>query len=233
MFEAAYPAVALRQHELRPCRQRDGCLDRRRVRLHQHPVGPDARGQRRRDDRSPAPRCAKLSWAPPSAPSATTGPRSATASSTTWPSPQVGPGFGNGADGHDDFGRMRKTGDPADTLPVPHRAAPQRGADRPLRARRRHHRPARLGGSLQPVRPEAAQLRVTTQLEPLLRTTLQPTADDILATRDYRLKKLVLTPEAVDEITEFLKALTDPGARNLRPVVPLAVPSGLPVDDLP
>jgi hypothetical protein len=37
----------------------------------------------------------------------------------------------------------------------------------------------------------------------------------------------------VDDITEFLKALTDPGARDLSRVVPDSVPSGLPVDRLP
>jgi hypothetical protein len=34
----------------------------------------------------------------------------------------------------------------------------------------------------------------------------------------------------VDEVTEFMKALTDPAARNLQLIVPGRVPSGLPVD---
>jgi hypothetical protein len=34
----------------------------------------------------------------------------------------------------------------------------------------------------------------------------------------------------VDEVTEFMKALTDPAARNLQRIVPGRVPSGLPVD---
>jgi hypothetical protein len=71
------------------------------------------------------------------------------------------------------------------------------------------------------------------QLEPLLRGTLQPTTDAILLTRDARLNRLVLTPQTVDEITEFLKSLTDPAARDLRRFVPVQVPSGLPVDDSP
>jgi hypothetical protein len=37
----------------------------------------------------------------------------------------------------------------------------------------------------------------------------------------------------VDDITEFLKALTDPAARDLNRFVPDSVPSGLPVDRLP
>jgi cytochrome c peroxidase len=71
------------------------------------------------------------------------------------------------------------------------------------------------------------------QLEPLLQGTLLPTADGILLTRDSRLNKLVLQPQTVDEITEFLRSLTDPAARDLRQLVPAQVPSGLPVDGLP
>lgn len=41
----------------------------------------------------------------------------------------------------------------------------------------------------------------------------------------------VFPPQVVDEVTEFMKALTDPTARNLRRLVPQRVPSGLPVDD--
>jgi cytochrome c peroxidase len=71
------------------------------------------------------------------------------------------------------------------------------------------------------------------QLEPLLQNTLLPTADQILLTRDFKLKTLTLAPETVDQITDFLKALTDPSARNLNGFVPLRVPSGLSVDGAP
>ncbi len=146
--------------------------------------------------------------------------------------PQVGPGFGNGADGHDDFGRERKTGDPKHRYQF--RTAPLRNVE--LTAPYGHDGAiVNLRDWVDHYSQPDLKLRnySTAQLEPLLQTTLQPTADGIIATRDFRIKKLVLTPEAVDEITEFLKALTDPGARNLHPAVPLAVPSGLPVDDLP
>jgi hypothetical protein len=43
----------------------------------------------------------------------------------------------------------------------------------------------------------------------------------------------VLTPDVVDQITEFLRALTDPAAQNLNQFVPARVPSGLTVDNLP
>jgi cytochrome c peroxidase len=52
----------------------------------------------------------------------------------------------------------------------------------------------------------------------------------ILATRDPLLEGVFFTPQVVDEVTEFMKALTDPAARNLSGVVPGHVPSGLPVD---
>jgi cytochrome c peroxidase len=144
----------------------------------------------------------------------------------------VGPGFGDGPDGRDDFGRMRKTQNPANRYQF--RTPPLRnveltgpyghdGAIVNLRDWVDHYSQSDL--KLRNYDPA--------QLEPLLQGTLQPTADAILATRDNRLKRLVLTPQTVDEITEFLKALTDPAARNLTQFVPLRVPSGLPVDNLP
>jgi hypothetical protein len=41
---------------------------------------------------------------------------------------------------------------------------------------------------------------------------------------------VVFPDQVVDEVTEFMKALTDPAARNLQGVVPGGVPSGLPVE---
>ena len=68
------------------------------------------------------------------------------------------------------------------------------------------------------------------QLEPVLRGTVQHTADAILATRDPLLDGVVFTPQQVDEVTEFMRALTDPAALDLRRLAPRHVPSGLPVD---
>ena len=68
------------------------------------------------------------------------------------------------------------------------------------------------------------------QLEPLLQSTLQPTTAGILQTRDTRLRTLVIPSETVDQITEFLKALTDPASRDLGRFVPARVPSGLTID---
>jgi cytochrome c peroxidase len=146
--------------------------------------------------------------------------------------PQVGPGFGDGPDGRDDFGRMRKTGDPAHRYAF--RTPPLRnveltgpyghdGAIVSLRSWVDHYSQSDI--KLRAYDPG--------QLEPLLQGTLLPTADAILLTQDSRLKRIVLQPQTVDAITEFLKSLTDPAARDLRQFVPTQVPSGLPVDGLP
>lgn len=143
--------------------------------------------------------------------------------------PQVGPGFGNGPSGRDDFGRMRQTGN------VKHKylfkTPPLRNVE--LTAPYGHD------GAIVSLRDWVAhysesdvKLRTYNpgQLEPLLQGTLQPTANDILLTRDKLLRNLVIPPETVNDITEFLKTLTNPGSRDLRAVMPLSVPSGLPVD---
>jgi cytochrome c peroxidase len=146
--------------------------------------------------------------------------------------PQVGPGFGNGPDGHDDFGRMRKTGNPAHRYAF--RTPPLRNVE--LTAPYGHD------GAIVSLRSwvdhySQSDIKLRNydpgQLEPLLQETLQPTTDAILATRSNRLRNLVITAQTVDQITEFLKALTDPAARNLNAFVPARVPSGLSVDHVP
>jgi cytochrome c peroxidase len=145
--------------------------------------------------------------------------------------PQVGPGFGDGPTGHDDFGRMRQTKLLTDKYKF--RTAPLRNVE--LTAPYGHD------GAIVSLRAwvdhyshsdQKLQSYDQTQLEPLLQGTLQPTSADILATRDSRLTTLVLKPAQVDAITEFLKALTDPAARDLSRFVPVSVPSGLPIDNL-
>lgn len=143
--------------------------------------------------------------------------------------PQIGPGAGDGASGHDDFGRMRVTGVTTDRYAF--RTTPLRnveltgpwghdGAFTDLRAFVDHYSESALKLHSYDVN----------QLAPILRGTLQPTADAILATRDPLLEGVVFTPQQIDEVTEFLRALTDPRARNLEPVTPGHVPSGLPID---
>ncbi len=56
------------------------------------------------------------------------------------------------------------------------------------------------------------------------------TVTAVLATLDGRLQQpLALTNPEISELVAFLKALTDPAARNLAALVPDRVPSGLPV----
>jgi cytochrome c peroxidase len=142
---------------------------------------------------------------------------------------QLGPGEGDGAGGRDDFGRMRVTGLAADQYAF--RTPPLRnaaltgpwghdGAFTDLRAFIDHYSESDL------------KLRTydVNQLEPLLRGTVLPTADAILATRDPLLQGVVFTPRQVDEVTEFMLALTDPAARDLRLITPPRVPSGIPID---
>ncbi|MEO8227237.1 MAG: cytochrome c peroxidase [Gemmatimonadota bacterium] len=142
---------------------------------------------------------------------------------------QLGPGEGDGASGHDDFGRARVTGLAADRYAF--RTTPLRnvaltgpwghdGAFTDLRAFVDHY--SESDTKLQHYDPM--------QLEPLLRGTVQPTVDAILATRDPLLAGVFFTPQQIDEVTEFLRALTDPAATRVRNLTPGHVPSGLPID---
>ena len=62
------------------------------------------------------------------------------------------------------------------------------------------------------------------------RRSLLHNFDEILATRDTLLKGVVFADQTIDEVTEFMKALTDPAARDLSRITPASVPSGLPID---
>jgi cytochrome c peroxidase len=141
---------------------------------------------------------------------------------------QIGPGHGDG-DGLDDFGRERETGNPAERYAF--RTPPLRNVE--LTAPYGHD------GAIVDLRDfvdhyseSDIKLRAYDigQLEELLRPSLRPTVEQILATRDPLLEGVVFPPEVVDEVTEFMKALTDPAARNLRRLTPRRVPSELPVD---
>ena len=142
---------------------------------------------------------------------------------------QLGPGAGDGPDGRDDFGRMKVTGNPADRYAF--RTTPLRnveltgpwghdGAFTDLRAFVDHYSESDL----------KLQRYDANQLEPQLRGTVLATVADILATRDTLLDGVVFTAQQVDEVTEFMKALTDPAARHVRQLTPGSVPSKLEVD---
>ena len=142
---------------------------------------------------------------------------------------QFGPGEGDGANGHDDFGRMRVTGNTADQYRF--RTTPLRnveltgpyghdGAFASLHAFIDHY--SESANKLHDFDPAS--------LESSLQSTVQPTADAILANRDTILSGVVLPPATIDQLTVFMSALTDPAARNLTRLNPGRVPSGLPID---
>jgi cytochrome c peroxidase len=151
---------------------------------------------------------------------------------------QFGPGKGDGTDGYDDYGRERVTGDPADRyafrtqplfnvqLTAPYGHA---GQFKSLRAYIRHY--AQPAGALEHYNIKR-QVRekelwdLAVDNEEVLLELADPALDDLdfggwnpSAKRKIRL------------IEKFLKALTDPAARDLDALVPDSVPSGLPVAD--
>jgi cytochrome c peroxidase len=142
---------------------------------------------------------------------------------------QVGPGEGNGASLKDDFGRMNVTGLSGDQYLF--RTPPLRnveltgpyghdGSVVSLRAFVEHYSESDL--KLLAYDPS--------QLEPALRTTLLPNASAILAQRDPLLAGVVLTPDLVDKLMDYMGALTDDAAKNMSRSVPARVPSKLPID---
>jgi cytochrome c peroxidase len=142
---------------------------------------------------------------------------------------QFGPGKGDGPSGRDDFGRMRETGVAADRYAF--RTPPLRNVE--LTAPYGHD------GAFFSLRDfvdhySESDVKLMNfdigQLEPALQGTVLPNQTDILATRDPLLTGVFFPPQVVDEVTEFMKALTDPAARNLQLIVPGRVPSGLPLD---
>lgn len=81
--------------------------------------------------------------------------------------------------------------------------------------------------------PKALREYDVAQLQPALRGSYHgdgQTINAILATLDGRLRRpLLLTDSEMGDLVAFLESLTDPSARNLGALVPLSVPSGLPV----
>jgi cytochrome c peroxidase len=143
--------------------------------------------------------------------------------------PQIGPGEGVLPNLLDDFGRMNVTGNPADIYRF--RTSPLRnveltgpyghdGAAISLRDFVAHYSESDL--KLFAYDPS--------QLETSLRATLLPTAPQILAARDTLLRGVVLTPDLIDKLTDYMLALTDDAARYLSRSIPARVPSGLPID---
>jgi cytochrome c peroxidase len=142
---------------------------------------------------------------------------------------QIGPGEGDGITLRDDFGRMRVTGNEDDRYRF--RTSPLRnveltgpyghdGAISDLRAFVEHYSESDL--KLLAFDP--------TKLEPLLRLSTVSNGTEILQHRDTLLAGVVLTPDLVDKLMDYMRALTDDAARDLSRTVPVRVPSRLKVD---
>lgn len=82
--------------------------------------------------------------------------------------------------------------------------------------------------------PHALRTYDVSQLTPALRELHHgddATVSSVLATVDSRVRQpLELTEDEKHDLVVFLKSLTDPAARDLSALVPLRVPSGLPVE---
>ncbi len=142
---------------------------------------------------------------------------------------QIGPGEGDGAGGTDDFGRMRVTGLAADQYAFRTPALRNVELTGPY-----GHDGAYVGLRMFVDHYSESDTKLRNfdpgGLSPLLQGTLQTNAEEILATRDTLLNGVVFDAKTVDEVTDFMKALTDPAARDLSRTVPRSVPSGLPID---
>jgi cytochrome c peroxidase len=141
---------------------------------------------------------------------------------------QLGPGQGDGPSGHDDFGRERVTGLAADRYKF--RTPALRNVE--LTAPYGH------AGQFVQLRDfidhySQSDVKLATynaaQLEPLLQGTVLGNVTEILSTRSGLLNNFVMTSTQVDQLTDFMHALTDPRARFLNLLRPNKVPSGLPV----
>lgn len=155
--------------------------------------------------------------------------------------PQIGPGFGDGPSGHEDFGREGFTGDPAHryrfrtpslrnvvlTGPWGHD-----GAFNSLRAVVEHHLnpvesllsydPTQI---VMPPRPDLDELDLIALGDPSV-------TEAIIDAIEIEPPQRPLSESDLDDLIEFLRALTDPTAGDLRKTVPTRVPSGLPLAEI-
>jgi cytochrome c peroxidase len=148
--------------------------------------------------------------------------------------PQIGAGKGDGVYGYEDFGRERVTGNPADrykfrvpTLRNVTQTAPygHSGAYDTLEAVVQHH--------LDPVAAlydyDPAQLRMPSRAD-LDAKDLMAMSDPAVLMALAEANELVpvqLTRREMEQLMDFLHALTDPAMLDLRIDVPRSVPSGL------
>lgn len=155
--------------------------------------------------------------------------------------PQIGPGFGDGPSGREDFGREGFTGDPEDryrfrtpslrnvdlTGPWGHD-----GAFNSLRAVIEHHLdpvgsftsydPSQI---VMPSRPDLDAIDLLALEDPAVSAA-------ILDAIEIEPPRRPLSERDVSHLIDFMHALTDPSAGDLRKTVPDRVPSGLPLAEI-
>jgi cytochrome c peroxidase len=156
--------------------------------------------------------------------------------------PQIGPGKGDNlpgySDGHDDFGRERVSGDPADrfkfrtpslrnvALTAPYGHA---GAFATLEAVVRHHLDAER--SLHHYDREQARLPSRADMDALDFVVMDDESRRNAIAAANELKPAHLNETDFRALMAFLNALTDPAALDLRGDATSRVPSGLPIWD--
>ncbi len=152
--------------------------------------------------------------------------------------PQIGPGKGDGHDGHSDFGRERVTGNPEDryrfrtpSLRNVVLSGPwgHSGAFSDLREVIYHH--AQPEWSLRNYNPETSVLPSRPDLDSKDFVVMSdPQRVDAIAQAN-ELPERPLSDREVESLVAFLEALTDHGSLNPHEDVPQRVPSGLSVFD--
>jgi len=152
--------------------------------------------------------------------------------------PTIGTGKGDGFNGQDDFGREKVTGDTNDRykfrtpvlrnvqLTAPYGHA---GAFDTLEAVVRHH----LNPSVSYDNYDRTQVTMPNRadLDAIDFTIL----DDPISSQEIKdssdINKITLSEKEIAHLLDFLRALTDPAALDMRKDVPKKVPSGLPIFD--
>lgn len=152
--------------------------------------------------------------------------------------PQIGPGKGDGLNGHDDFGREQVTGNPADryrfrtpTLRNVAITGPwgHDGAYNTLEGIVRHHMDAI--NSLNAYDTKQAVLPTREDLDAQDFEVHRDLASRTALANSIELGPIQLSEEEFDYLIEFLHALTDTTSLDMRSTVPSRVPSGLPLGD--
>lgn len=152
--------------------------------------------------------------------------------------PQIGPGKGDGGTGLEDFGREQVTGDPTDryafrtpTLRNVTLTGPwgHDGAFDNLRSMVVHMLDPAT--SLHGYDPEQAVLPYRRDLAQLDFQLLEDTEVMAAVEAACDLEPVFLSEQEIDQLMDFLWALTDPTSVDLRDDVPEGVPSGLALGD--